>query len=338
MRTAVIGASGYAGSEVLRLAADHPDLEVVVATGAASAGKRVADHVPALAAAYPRLEFTDVADVAGADVGVAFVALPHGESQGVVARLVGRGVTVVDLGADFRLKSAADYAAWYGGEHSAPQLLARAVYGLVERHRAELDGATLIAAPGCYPTATSLALGPFVDAGVVERTGLVVNALSGASGAGRQATDRLQFSRLVGSAEAYGLLGHRHTPEIQQELGAEILFTPHLVPTSRGLLVTAYARVAAGGLDSAGALALLRETYQHDPFVVVVEEPPALKDPVGSNLCFVSARVDERTGWLIALSSIDNLIKGAAGQAIQAWNVATGRDETAGLPRTGVTP
>jgi N-acetyl-gamma-glutamyl-phosphate reductase len=212
------------------------------------------------------------------------------------------------------------------------------VYGLVERHRAELSGASLIAAPGCYPTASSLALGPFLDRGVVDARGVVVNALSGSSGAGRGVSDRLQHARLSGNAEAYGLLTHRHTPEIEQEIGAQVLFTPHLVPASRGMLVTAYARVTDTTLTSASALTLLRDTYADDPFIVVSDEPPTLKDPVGSNLCFVSARVDERTGWLIAMSSLDNLIKGAAGQAIQAWNVATARAETTGLPLSGVTP
>jgi N-acetyl-gamma-glutamyl-phosphate reductase len=338
MRTGVVGASGYAGSEVLRLAAAHPDLEVVVATGVASAGKRVAEYVPALAAVYPTLEFSTTDAVLAADLDVAFVALPHGESQPVVASLMRRGVTVVDLGADFRLKSAETFAAWYGTDHSAPDLLAAAVYGLVERHRNELPGASLVAAPGCYPTATALALGPFIDAGLVEATGVVVNALSGASGAGRQTSERLHFARLVGSAEAYGLSRHRHTPEIEQELGAQVLFTPHLVPTSRGLLVTAYARLTSKSLDSEGALEMLRSTYRDDPFVVVTDDPPTLKDPVGSNLCLVSARVDTRTGWLIAMSSLDNLIKGAAGQALQAWNVVTGRPETTGLPVSGVTP
>jgi N-acetyl-gamma-glutamyl-phosphate reductase len=236
------------------------------------------------------------------------------------------------------LKDDAQYATWYGSTHVAPGVLANAVYGLVERHRKELVGATLIAVPGCYPTASILALGPFLDAQVIERRGIVVNALSGTSGAGRATSDRLHFSRLAGNAEAYGLLSHRHTPEIQQELDAELLFTPHLVSTSRGMLVTAYGRVADATLTTDSALSLLRETYADDPFVVVTDEPPTLKDPVGSNLCFVSARVDVRTGWLIAMSSLDNLIKGAAGQAVQAWNVANGRDETLGLPMTGVTP
>lgn len=338
MQVAIVGATGYAGLEVLRLCASHPDLEVTVATGETNAGKRVADHAPALAGLYPTLTFSRNSDILDASPDVVFLALPHGHSQGLVPTLLERGVQVVDLGADFRLKSAGDYAQWYGEEHRAAQLLALAVYGLVERHRAELAGAELIAVPGCYPTASSLALGPFLDRGLVGDRGIVVNALSGASGAGRAPSDRLHFSRLAANAEAYGLLNHRHTVEIQQEIGGELLFTPHLVPTSRGMLVTAYARVASPGFGTDDALVMLRETYDNDPFVVVVDEPPTLKDPVGSNLCFVSARVDERTGWLVAMSSLDNLIKGAAGQAIQAWNVATGRDETLGLPMSGVTP
>ncbi len=333
-----MGATGYAGSEVLRLAASHPDLEVMVATGSSSVGRGVAEVVPALSACYPTLVVAPSARILEADLDLVFVALPHGESQLVVPDLLARGAQVVDLGADFRLKDPADYSIWYGVEHVAHHLLARAVYGLVERHRGELEGATLIAVPGCYPTASALALGPFLDGDLVERNGVVVNALSGVSGAGRAANDRLHFSRLAGNAEAYGLLNHRHTAEMQQELGATVLFTPHLVPVARGMLVSAYARLASTSLTTEAALSLLRERYAHDPFVVVTDEPPSLKDPLGSNVCFVSVRVDRRTGWLLALSSLDNLGKGAAGQAIQAWNVATGRDETLGLSLCGVTP
>ena len=339
MRVAVVGASGYAGAEVVRLAASHPDLEVVLATGESSAGTSVASHVPALAAVAPSMIYEPTEAVLDVEVDVVFLALPHGHSQRWVPSLLERVPVVVDLGADFRLRDPADYATWYGSVHDAPELLSRAIYGLVERHRDELAGASLVAAPGCYPTAAALALGPFLDAGVVESHGIVVNALSGSSGAGRAISDRLHFSRLAANAEAYGLLTHRHTPEIQQEIGAEVIFTPHLVPTSRGMLVTAYAPARpASGFTTGDALEVLRRAYRHDPFVVVTEEPPTLKDPVGSNLCFVSARVDPRTGWVVAMSSLDNLIKGAAGQAIQAWNVATGRDEALGLPRSGVTP
>jgi N-acetyl-gamma-glutamyl-phosphate reductase len=333
-----MGATGYAGTEVLRLAASHPDLDVIVATGSSSVNKHVGEHTPALAAAYPALMVESSEQVFEADLDVVFLALPHGESQAYVPALLELGVQVVDLGADFRLKDADDYVRWYGHEHQATELLAGAVYGLVERHRKELGGANLIAVPGCYPTASALALGPFCDEGLVELENIVVNALSGASGAGRAINDRLHFSRLAGNAEAYGLLTHRHTPEIQQEIGATLLFTPHLVPVSRGMLVSAYARVTSSTFSTDDALSLLRSTYADDPFVVVTDEPPTLKDPLGSNLCFVSARVDERTGWLIAMSSLDNLTKGAAGQAVQAWNVSTGRDETLGLPLVGLTP
>ncbi len=333
-----MGATGYAGAEILRLAASHPDLEVVVASGESSAGKRVATHVPALAGAYPDLVVIPSSQVVTEDFEVVFLALPHGESQRYVPDLLARGAQVVDLSADFRLKNAKTYATWYGHEHDAAGLLNDAVYGLVERHRKELPGAALIAVPGCYPTAASLALGPFLDHAAVKTKKIVVNALSGVSGAGRAVSERLQFSRLAGNAEGYGLLTHRHTPEIEQEINASVLFTPHLVPVSRGMLVSAYARASSKHFTTDEALALLRSTYEHDPFIVVTDEPPALKDPLGSNLCFVSARVDKRTGWVLAMSSLDNLTKGAAGQAIQAWNVANGRDETLGLPRVGVTP
>ncbi|MFZ0768909.1 MAG: N-acetyl-gamma-glutamyl-phosphate reductase [Acidimicrobiales bacterium] len=338
MRVGVMGATGYAGCEVLRLAATHPDLEVVVATGSSSVGQRLGEHVSALAASYPELVVKESASVLSMHLDVVFLALPHGESQAFVPDLLAGGVQVVDLGADFRLKNADDYSRWYGHEHKAKGLLSQSVYGLVERHRDELKGATFIAVPGCYPTAAALVLGPFMDADVIEREQIIVNALSGSSGAGRATSERLHFSRLSGNAEAYGLLTHRHTPEMQQELGATLLFTPHLVPVSRGMLVSAYGRVRAGSFSTDDALALLRSTYADDPFIVVTDDAPTLKDPLGSNLCFVSARVDQRTGWLLAMSSLDNLGKGAAGQAVQAWNVATGRDETLGLPLTGLTP
>ncbi len=337
MRIAIAGATGYAGLELLRLLGTHPEADIVMATGESNAGKAVASHAPALAGLFPDLIYQPTAAVLDADVETVFLALPHGQSQDYVVQLRAKGRRVVDLGADFRLRDAEDYVEWYGEAHHHPALLANAVYGLVERHRNELPGAALLAIPGCYPTATSLALGPFLDRDLIEREQIVVNALSGVSGAGRSPSERLHFPRLASNAEAYGLTHHRHTVEMQRELGASVLFTPHLIPVSRGMLVTAYGRLR-GELDTAGALALLRDTYANDPFVVVTDEPPALKDAVGSNLCFVSARVDDRTGWLVVLSAIDNLVKGAAGQAVQAWNVANGFAETLGLPLTGVTP
>jgi N-acetyl-gamma-glutamyl-phosphate reductase len=337
MRIAIVGASGYAGLELVRLLSTHPEATIVTVTGESSSGKRVATHAPALAGLVGDLTFAPTSAVHDTDVDTVFLALPHGQSQSLVPTLRERGVAVVDLGADFRLRNAEDYVTWYGEEHHAPHFLDEAVYGLVERHRTELVNAGLVAVPGCYPTATSLVMGPFVDAGLVDRHSLVVNALSGVSGAGRSPSERLHFPRMAGNAEAYGLTSHRHTVEMQREMGATVLFTPHLIPVSRGMLVTAYARTTSD-LTTASALEHLRATYANDPCVVVVDEPPALKDAVGSNLCFVSARVDERTGWLVGLSAIDNLVKGAAGQAIQAWNVVNGFGETTGLPLTGVTP
>jgi N-acetyl-gamma-glutamyl-phosphate reductase len=337
MRVAILGASGYAGAELLRLILTHPELEVALATADSVVGTAVATHAPSLAAGYSSLVFSPHVAVDSADVELVFCALPHGISQTMVGALRSQGRTVIDLGADFRLRDAAVYEQWYHAQHVAPELLECAVYGLVERYRHELAGATLVAVPGCYPTAAALALGPFADAGWITSTGTIVNALSGTSGAGRALGERLHASRMLGNAEPYGLLTHRHTAEMEQELGVQLLFTPHLVPVSRGMVVTAYAPLV-GAHTTSDALALLRSSYEHEPFIVVTNEPPALKDPLGSNLCFVSARVDERTGWLVAMSSIDNLTKGAAGQAVQACNVANGWPETWGLATAGVAP
>ena len=215
MRAAVLGASGYAGTELLRLITQHPELSVVLATGDRAAGQSVGAHRPALAAAYPDLIFGAHEDVRTADVDVVFLALPHGASQRWVPDLVARGCVVVDLGADFRLADKNDYTEWYGGTHAAPHLLGTFEYGLVERHRPALVGSTRIAVPGCYPTATSLTLGPFLDRAVVAHDGVVVTGLSGLSGAGRGLADHLHFPEAFGNVSAYGLTQHRHTIEMQ---------------------------------------------------------------------------------------------------------------------------
>ena len=336
MKAAVIGASGYAGTELLRLCAAHPELEVAVATGGASAGELVSRHTPSLAAAYPGLCYveTDPAQLEGIDV--VFLALPHGESQRLVPSLAGRVGAIVDLAADFRLTDPSAYPRWYGAAHEAPGLLAAFVYGLPELFRADLLGARMVAVPGCYPTAAALALGPFARAGLLEG-GVVVDAASGVSGAGRATTERLQFSAVDEDFRAYGLLTHRHTPEMEQVLGRPVLFTPHLAPMTRGLLATCYARPARS-MGSADAIAVLGEAYAGERFVVVTEEPSSTKSTSGSNTAQVTARVDERTGWLVALCALDNLVKGAAGQAVQCANLALGLDEGAGLPLAAVYP
>ena len=337
MKVGVVGASGYAGVELLRLCAAHPDLDVVVAAAGSHAGATVADHTPSLAAAYPSLTFdaTDPAVLDGLDV--VFCALPHGESQKLVPDLVGRVGAIVDLAADFRLHDAALYPTWYGEEHHAPALLDQFVYGLPELFRAHLAGAPLVAAPGCYPTAAALALAPFARAGLIETTGIVVDAASGVSGAGRGLSDRLHFGAVDEDFTAYGLLDHRHTPEIEQAVGAQVLFTPHLAPMVRGILATSYAR-PTGELTTTDALGVLRDAYAGEPFVVVSDRSPSTKATAGSNCAHLTARVDQRTGWLVVLAALDNLVKGAAGQAVQCANAVLGLPETTGLPLAGQYP
>ncbi len=340
MKIGIAGASGYTGVELLRLLEAHSEFEVAVAGADRSAGATAGGRTPSLAAAYPELVLGPTEASAFDGLDLVFCALPHGESQHLVPALRDRVGTVVDLAADFRLRDPAAYPRWYGEEHTAPELLADAVYGLPERHRSELAGATLIAAPGCYPTAATLALAPFTDAGVVERAGIVVDAASGTSGAGRGPKDHLHFGHVDGDFTAYGLLHHRHTPEMEQELGATVLFTPHLAPMVRGILATCYARPSAAGasLDTDGALALLHEAYDDEPFVVVTDDPPSTKATFGANCAHVTARVDPRTGWLVTLCALDNLVKGASGQAVQCANVALGLAEDTGLAKAGVYP
>ena len=269
-----------------------------------------------------------------------FCALPHGQSQKFVPALRERVGCIVDLAADFRLKDAALYPQWYGEEHGAPELLAEAVFGLPELFRDDLPGATLVAAAGCYPTSAGLALAPLLRQGLVEAQGIVVDAASGVSGAGRGLKDNLHFGAVDEDFTAYGLLTHRHTPEMEQILGAQVLFTPHLVPMVRGILATCYARpsAAAGSLSTSDVMAALHEAYDAEPFVVVTDDPPSTKATTGSNAAHVTARVDPRTGWVVSLCALDNLVKGASGQAIQCANVALGLPETTGLPSAGLYP
>ncbi len=354
MKVGVVGASGYAGVELLRLCAGHPDLEVAVATAGEHRGESVARHTPSLAASYPDLSYsaTEVSELDGLDV--VFLALPHGRSQQLVPELNPAVGLIVDLAADFRLHDPSLYPTWYGSDHAAPDLLDSFVYGLPELHREELVDARLIAAPGCYPTAATLALWPLVRSGVVDvpetsgSTGravapLIIDAASGVSGAGRAAAEHLHFGSVDEDFVAYGLLDHRHTAEMEQSLGTPVLFTPHLAPMVRGILATCYGRTApaaggAGGVTTADAMDILHQAYDGERFVVVTDDPPSTKATSGSNCAHVTVRVDERTGWVLAMGAIDNLIKGASGQAVQCANLALGLDEGSGLPLAGVYP
>jgi N-acetyl-gamma-glutamyl-phosphate reductase len=318
----------------MRLCAGHPDLTVELATGDTQAGTAVADLYPSLAAAYPGLVFSAYTPERVRGLDLVFCGLPHGKSQEIVPELRTHVKHVVDLAADFRLRDPATYAQWYGEAHHAADLLDDAVYGLPELFRDSIRSAALVAAPGCYPTAATLALAPLVRAGAVETTGIIVDAASGVSGAGR---DKFPFCGTDEDFVAYGLLDHRHTPEIEQNLGAQVLFTPHLAPMNRGILATCYARPTSS-ITTNDALAVLRDAYADEPFVVVTDKPPSTKATLGSNTAHVTARVDERTGWVLALCAIDNLVKGASGQALQCANLALGLEETSGLPTVGVYP
>src|SRR3954454_10166532 len=263
MRVGIIGASGYTGAELLRLCAAHPEFEVVYATADTSAGRRAAEVHPSVAAAYPDLVFETYDPASTENLDLAFLALPHGASQSIVPELRKRVPKIVDLAADFRLRDASLYPTWYGDEHSCPELLADFVYGIPELFRAELAGADLVASAGCYVTAAALALAPFVRTGAVEPSGIIVDAASGVSGAGRVPKPNTHFGTVNEDFVAYGLLNHRHTPEIEQATGATVLFTPHLAPMTRGILATCYARPAGsiGGAGRPDPLSALSDFY-----------------------------------------------------------------------------
>lgn len=336
-KAAVFGASGYAGGELVRLIDGHEALGLVHLGAHSQEGSRLADVHPQLSGGERRLGPNDPDAID--DVDVAFLALPHGSSAPVGHALRGRGTLVVDLGSDFRLDTPERYSLAYGGEHPLPAELGEWCYGLPELF--DVTGRRAIASPGCYPTAVLLALVPFLEAGMVSPDGVVADCLSGVSGAGRTVKAELAFGAVDEGVRAYAVTSHRHRPEIEMaldsRLGGEhrIVFTPHLVPMQRGLLATV---TMNGETTSEAARERLREFYREAPFVDLVDQPPQTRWVVGSNRALVNAFADERTGSVIALCAIDNLGKGAAGQALQAANLALGLDETAGLPTAGWMP
>jgi N-acetyl-gamma-glutamyl-phosphate reductase len=334
IRTAILGASGYVGGELLRLLAAHPEFAPAKLFGDSRAGLAMGAVHPHLAAAFPGLTIEKFEDGALADVDLIFAALPHGHSQKHARAILDLGIPLVDLGADFRLDDAAAYARWYGHAHDAPQLLGEFVYGIPELNRSAIRDAKAVAAAGCYATAAILALKPLVDAGVVKPDSIIVDAASGVSGAGRELKESTAFNTVDGSFSAYGLLNHRHTAEMEMALGGTVLFTPHLAPMTRGILATCYAD-ATGQSDP---LDVLRAAYADEPFVHITTEPPATKWLSGSNGAQLTARYDPRTNRVLALAAIDNLGKGAAGQMIQCANLMLGLEESAGLASAGVYP
>jgi len=326
---AVFGAAGYAGALAARLLWRHPEFELTAITARSDVGRRLDDLYP-----HHRVPLTlEELDLERhGDVEAAIVAYPHGAAAPIVADLRERGVRVVDLSADFRLRDPAVYEEWYR-EHPAPGLIGQAVYGLPERYREQIRDADLVANPGCYPTATVLALAPLARAGLIED--VVVDAKSGVSGAGRSATDKTHFVTVDENVNAYGVPRHRHTPEIEQELavlGAErrITFTPHLVPLDQGELVSCYVTppAANGGQDLD---ALYHDAYDAEAFVEIADEPPGVRDVRETNFCAISVHRDERTGRVIVFAAIDNLWKGSASQAVQNLNLMFGRPEGEGI-------
>jgi len=343
IKVGIINVTGYAGVELARLLHQHPEVELTSVTGRSAAGQRLNKVFPHLI----NLELT--IEAALGDVDLAFSALPHKESAKEVVPLVDRGIKVVDISADFRLKDAAEYPTWYDFTHPAPKLLEQAVYGLTELYRPQVASAQLVANPGCYPTGAILALAPAVKEGLIEPE-IIIDSKSGVSGAGRSLNLRAHYSEANEDASAYALEGHRHLPEIIQELRLlrpaqlpSVTFVPHLIPMTRGILTTCYAplatgKVAAGNKGAEEVRQLYLAFYRDEPFINIVEFPPHTKHTWGNNLCLIHPTIDHRTGRLIVISCIDNLIKGAAGQAIQNMNLMLGLPEATGLQTLAVYP
>ena len=342
IRASVVGASGYTGGELVRWLCRHPAVMLGHLTAHQNAGQPLSAVLPGFRDVVDRV--LDEADWVrlGAESDVVFLALPHGAALAAAPAIMAGGGRVIDLGADFRLRDAAVYGRWYGLEHTAPEALAEAVYGLPECWRAGIQGARLVANPGCYPTAAALALLPLAEAGLVAGP-VSVDGKSGASGAGRGLALGLHYSEVNENLRAYNVGRHRHTPEMEQTLadaGAAslVMFAPHLVPMTRGLLCTCYVRLAAP-LDQDEAMALYCRRYAGEPFVrVLSDELPQTKATLGSNFCDVTVRVDAERGVAVAMAAIDNLGKGAAGQAIQNMNLMFDRPETEGLWTAAVYP
>ena len=339
-KVAIMGASGYSGEELVRLLLSHPHAELTAVTSRQYAGQTLAQIFPKFAH-HPRargLRFSEPkVELLAKQAQIVFLALPHGVAAEFAVPLLQLGCQVIDLSADFRVKSAAVYKDFYAHDHPAPELLAQAVYGLPEVYRAQIAKASLVASPGCYPTSILLPTIPLLKAGLVQRTGIIADSLSGVSGAGRKAELDYLFVECNESVRPYGIPKHRHLSEIEQELslaaGSQVMiqFTPHLIPVNRGILTTLYLAPVGATLDQ--VTACYQAAYADEPFVRLLEGKalPDTKNVVGTNVIEIAWRLDPRTGRLIVMSAEDNLVKGASGQAVQSMNLMCGFPETAGL-------
>ncbi len=346
VKIGIVGGTGYTGVELLRLLAHHEDADVVAITSRAEAGRRLDDLFPNLRGRYD-LAFSepDVELLASCDV--VFFATPHNVAMNMVPELLDKGARVVDLSADYRLRDAALWSDWYGEPHASPELLAEAVYGLPEVNRQRIASARLVACPGCYPTAIQLGFIPLLEAGLVDTGNLIASAASGASGAGRQAKVDNLLSEVSGSFKAYGAAGHRHLPEIEQGLadvaGSAVAttFVPHLLPMVRGIHATLFAKLTAGdALAGKNLQTLFEQRYAGEPFVDVLPagSHPQTRAVKGANQCQLSVVQPQGRGTVVVMAAIDNLVKGAAGQAVQNMNIMLGLPESRGLTQVGLLP
>lgn len=345
-RVGIVGASGYGGVQLVRLLTEHPQADLVFLGGEGSAGKAMADI-------YPHLHHVDVGQIEAVDIDaiaqqtdVVFLALPNGLAIKMVPDLIAKGCQVLDLSADYRFTNLSTYEQWYGTTHPVPEIAEKAVYGLPELYRERISTASLIGCPGCYPTASLLALAPLLKQGLIEPDSTIIDAKSGTSGGGRQGKLNLLHAEAEGTLGAYGVARHRHTPEIEQICcdlsGRDVLvqFTPHLVPMTRGILATVYATLRDPGLVSEDLLTIFGVFYRDSPWVKILPSGvyPQTKWAWGTNLCYIGIEVDQRTGRVVVLSAIDNLMKGQAGQAVQCLNLMQGWPEDLGLPKLSFYP
>jgi len=338
IKVGIINVTGYIGMEIARLLHGHPGVKLASVTGRSAAGQKLGQFLPHLAA----IDLTIEEDLGLVDL--AFSALPHKDSAAACAAVLERGIKVIDVSADFRLKDSSQYREWYEHDHPAPKLLKEAVYGLVELNRKQIASSRLVANPGCYPTGAILALAPAVKAGIIEPD-IIVDSKSGVSGAGRATSLKTHFAEVDENVSAYSVEGHRHLPEIVQGLTAlnskwtlNVTFVPHLIPMNRGILSTCYANLADASFDKKKVVDIYKEFYKGERFVKVVDAPPQTKQTLGTNFCFIYPTVDTRTGRLIVVSCIDNLIKGGAGQAVQSMNLMLGFPEATALEALAIYP
>jgi N-acetyl-gamma-glutamyl-phosphate reductase len=335
IKIGIIGATGYTGAELLRILLDHAQADIQYLTTTSAVGQDIGEIYPFLRPRFSQ-KLTEYKLSEAQKLDVVFICLPHGKSMDIAPELVNAGVKVIDLGADFRFRDLAVYEKTYQ-KHTAPELNVQAVYGLPEYNRAQLKKAKLIANPGCYVTAATLALKPIVENLAFAADSLIIDAKSGVSGAGRALRQDTHFLEVYTNFSTYKLGAHRHQPEIEQNIGASVVFSPHLLPVNRGILATIYVKLHEK-TTADNILSILQKQYKNEPFVRVVEKPPTLKDVVGSNYCLISPTIVGDGSQLILVSALDNLVKGASGQAVQNMNIMFGLPETTGLERLALNP